>query len=343
MPIFDGTPQDQMDALISRLADAREHPASLSFDDAMAALVGIYDRQAVHGAVDPAAMARFRRESAEILAGFGERVTRYVTDTLDDVEDADPCDWGRLSLRRSSIQLLVDDYPGSVVAALALEGDLPELDEELRRFAPAKAPVPERAIPRGLPDGHWWWRLPDQPTETLPQLMAAILAYLEQATDYHRPDAGTYRYLALIGLVELRSRESESESAGAASDAAAIAEFRRVAGAGIAGLRGEVPGFASQARQEASLARDEDWYWLAMRRSALALMVDDFQGSGVAELLLEDRDRNLEKLDEQLRLMARRREPFLTRPAPSGLPDSHWWWQLPARGDQLSEPSRSQR
>ena len=51
----------------------------------------------------------------------------------------------------------------------------------------------------------------------------------------------------------------------------------------------------------------------------------------------------VQDLDEQLRRMVRERRPFLTQPAPRGLPGSHWWWQVPEGGAQLSEPSRSQR
>ena len=333
------TPQQQMEAVFEWLADARERPASISFERAMEALVRIYDREAVYGPVDPATRARFRQESAKVIAGFGFQVTRFVDATLDDVASGDPCDWVWLSLRRSAIQLLIEDYAGTLVAALALQGSLSELDAELRKFAPEKAPVPERSIPKGLPDGHWWWRLPNPPTDTLAQLRAAILMYLENTTPYWRPDAETYIYLALTGLVELRSRESACET----PDAATRAEFRRIAGSAIANLGGEVPGFASAARAELKRARDEDWYWVALRRSALQLLLDDFPGTGIAELLLEDGEHDLEKLDEQLRQFAREREPFLIRPAPSGLPDSHWWWQLPAREAQLSEPSRSQR
>ncbi|HEX8114348.1 MAG TPA: hypothetical protein VF516_41745 [Kofleriaceae bacterium] len=41
--------------------------------------------------------------------------------------------------------------------------DVAELDEELRRLGQhdEQGPVDARAIPRGLPASHWWWRYPD--------------------------------------------------------------------------------------------------------------------------------------------------------------------------------------
>lgn len=73
-------------------------------------------------------------------------------------------EWYELSMRRSAIQSLLDDYQGTPVAALINLDDIVQLDEELRRLGQndEQGPVDENAIPRGLPETHWWWRYPDQ-------------------------------------------------------------------------------------------------------------------------------------------------------------------------------------
>jgi hypothetical protein len=108
-------------------------------------------------------MRAFRARSAELLEQLGGHTANVVTDAEDLAGRAVEGDaWSRLSMLRSAIQSLLDDYAGTGVPALIDPADVAELDERLRELAPEQHPVPQEDMPRGLPVSHWWWTLPDQ-------------------------------------------------------------------------------------------------------------------------------------------------------------------------------------
>src|SRR4051812_20604983 len=109
-----------MSAVLDDLAGAREPgPAqSAHFRQAMAGLVGLYDRQAAVGPAPGDALARFRRESGEALLGLGDAVPGYVAVTAAHAEIPDEDEWYDLAMRRSAIQSVIDDYAGTPVADL---------------------------------------------------------------------------------------------------------------------------------------------------------------------------------------------------------------------------------
>lgn len=160
--IFSGTPEDMMAAVLKDLEKSAEGGPSADayFDRALVSLVGLYDRQAQAGPADPERLKRFRLESSRALAGFGRKVTAYVTETAIIAETANDDEWYELCMRRSAIQSLLDDYADTPVAALVDLSEVADLDAELRAVGEQHGPVPEPFVPRGLPDSHWWWRYP---------------------------------------------------------------------------------------------------------------------------------------------------------------------------------------
>jgi hypothetical protein len=163
--LLDGTPEQAMTAFFDhiRRANANGPDEERELDDAMMSLVRLYDRQAQVGAVAPERLERFRRESAEALTS-SNAVPTYVLRALFLAEGVNEDQWYELSMRRSAIQSLLDDYAGTRVPELVDRDQVAELDEHLRRLGQddEQGPVEERFIPKGLPATHWWWRYPEQ-------------------------------------------------------------------------------------------------------------------------------------------------------------------------------------
>lgn len=82
----------------------------------------------------------------------------YVYDTVNSAIRAEVEGWAIPCIRRSAIQFLVDRCEGVVD-----EDDMvyvQETDDWLRDRARRVAPLEGVVIPSGVPDSHWWWRLP---------------------------------------------------------------------------------------------------------------------------------------------------------------------------------------
>jgi hypothetical protein len=158
-----GTAEETMAAFFAAIQRAQEGGphARQYLCHALLDLVRLYDRQARHGALDPERLQRFRRESGEALAGFDYEITLFVRTTLITAEGAREDDWFELCKLCSAIQALLDDYAETKVAALIDPTDVAELDAEMRRLGEdQEEPVPERHVPWGLPESHWWWHHP---------------------------------------------------------------------------------------------------------------------------------------------------------------------------------------
>ncbi len=70
-----------------------------------------------------------------------------------------PDDWFDACLRRTALEIVRTDL--EPVAGRIVDGhDLDEVDAEVRSMADQVAPLPDDLIPTGLPDDHWWWRIP---------------------------------------------------------------------------------------------------------------------------------------------------------------------------------------
>lgn len=133
------------------------------FERAMEQLVLICHYQAVQGALPAEKLAEFRRASAPLLA-TPPHLDAYILRTRFHAEGANENEWYVLSMRRSAIQLAIDDYPGPPVADEISAEDIEALDQELRQLGQhdEQGPIDPAYIPQGLPDSHWWWHYPEQ-------------------------------------------------------------------------------------------------------------------------------------------------------------------------------------
>lgn len=149
----------------ARAAVAATDPAisEVEFRRAMRSLVLLQHAQAVHGALPPAQLAQFRRDSAPFLA-TSTQLAAFILRAQFLAEGANDNQWYELAMRRSAIQIAIDDYPGSPVADVILKDDVEDLDRELRQLGQndEQGPIDPAYIPQGLPDSHWWWHYPEQ-------------------------------------------------------------------------------------------------------------------------------------------------------------------------------------
>jgi len=71
--------------------------------------------------------------------------------------------WYVASMRRSELEIVADEvdsrWPGDDVP-LVEASVRAEVDDEMREIGPGIPALPADVIPRGIPDGHWWWHLP---------------------------------------------------------------------------------------------------------------------------------------------------------------------------------------
>ncbi|MET8778852.1 hypothetical protein ABZV58_27935 [Nocardia sp. NPDC004654] len=131
------------------------------FADTMAALVGVHAGLCGDDAPTPQELADFEIAVAALLQEDQPALSLYIGETLTETFRARSGGWFEPSLRRSALQLLCDQYPG-VANRLSEDNreDLAEIDQTLREVAPDIEPLAEEEIPTGLPESHWWWRLP---------------------------------------------------------------------------------------------------------------------------------------------------------------------------------------
>ena len=84
----------------------------------MVALVGLRDRIAEEGPPAAEVLAKFRHDSAVALERLGDRVSSYPILVVTDADGAEDGDWYKLSMERSAIQFLLDDYADTPVPGL---------------------------------------------------------------------------------------------------------------------------------------------------------------------------------------------------------------------------------
>lgn len=158
------TPQECIDAFLNNIhtADKGGIQADLAFRDALVSLVGLYDCLGENFAdfKGSSQMQQFRAKSSAELVMFEQKLRAYSTITLFMAEEAAEDEWYQLCMRRSIIQILMDDYAGTPVAEFIDIDDVSDLDHELRRVGLEQGPILEKHIPAGLSESHWWWRYP---------------------------------------------------------------------------------------------------------------------------------------------------------------------------------------
>jgi hypothetical protein len=85
----------------------------------------------------------------------------------DDVLAENPNHWKAACFRRSAVQVLADDY-GCVWWWDVSESRFAEdTDADMREVGPGRPAIDADDVPRGIPDGHWWWFIATGPTEEL--------------------------------------------------------------------------------------------------------------------------------------------------------------------------------
>ncbi|HMF39842.1 MAG TPA: hypothetical protein VKQ32_04055 [Polyangia bacterium] len=145
-----------------RLAHAGGGRAGQNLRLALVDLVGLCDRQARVGPVDPERLRRFRSEATDAMAHLDRQIAAFILDVAMrvDHEARELDDWYEICMRRSVLQLLLDDYPQTPALAMVDATDMIGFDDHTRETGRAHGPIPEALIPMGLPDTHWWWRYP---------------------------------------------------------------------------------------------------------------------------------------------------------------------------------------
>jgi hypothetical protein len=128
---------------------------------ALSGLVGLYDREAEAGSEIPPDLEQRKKAFCARLMDFTLPLKTYTALVICLGEENDPRHWYEMCIRRSVIQLLLDDASCSNVAELINPSEVAELDQLMRQMASEFEIELNELPPQGLPYSHWWWRLPD--------------------------------------------------------------------------------------------------------------------------------------------------------------------------------------
>jgi hypothetical protein len=150
-------------------------------------------------------------------------------------------------------------------------------------------------------------------------MMEAILRDLREANGATpRPEAHFAR--ALSSLVGLYDRQAEVGPVPPGE----LAHFRRESGDAFAALGAAVPNYVVATSLHAETPDDDALYDLAIRRSAIQSLIDDYDGTAAEGLVNPD---DVAELDEDLRRVVDDQGPLPEAVVPHGLPEHHWWWR----------------
>ncbi|MFB7722269.1 hypothetical protein [Nocardia sp. NPDC056100] len=108
-------------------------------------------------------LVEFRERVVALVAANTRGLFPYVFDSLHAAINSIDDGWYDACFRRSALQLFRDRYPGAgelFDADRDIRESLVEMDEWLRDRAPDVDLLTDGDIPGGMPDSHWWWRLP---------------------------------------------------------------------------------------------------------------------------------------------------------------------------------------
>ena len=153
--------------------------------------------------------------------------------------------------------------------------------------------------------------------------MSEILAELEAAEA--SPDDPWYHLdRAMSMLVGLREREA----ADGPPAPERTAEFRRRLPDALVALGHAIPTYVLIAASHAEGVNDEaGLYDVALRRSAIQTLLDDFAGTPAAALV---DTAEVAELDADLRRVADDLGPLPPGVVPASVPEHHWWWGHPS-------------
>jgi hypothetical protein len=73
--------------------------------------------------------------------------------------------WYEASMARSAAEVLAREIDDESDDPLVPPHRLAEVDDEMREIGPGLNALPADVVPHDLPDDHWWWHLPEGPSE----------------------------------------------------------------------------------------------------------------------------------------------------------------------------------
>lgn len=156
---------------------------------------------------------------------------------------------------------------------------------------------------------------------TCEDMMSAVLRDLDGAREPGPAQAAHFRH-AMAELVGLYDRRAE---VGPASPEA-LERFRSASADALLAQADDVRAYVAITAAHAEIPDEDELYDLAVRRSAIQSLLDDYAGTSVPDLV--DRD-ELAELDADLRRAAAELGPIPAEFVPRGLPAEHWWWRYP--------------
>lgn len=157
---FRGTTEEIIAGIFSDLQKATEAgPSQRYFNRALAGIVGLRDRQAEYGALDPAILKSALDAIFQRLLEFPKFLELYTPQAVFLAADR-PDRWYEICVRRSVTQLILDAWPETPVARFIDPEEVAALDREMRRVGLEQGPIPPDKAPKGLPASHWWWTYP---------------------------------------------------------------------------------------------------------------------------------------------------------------------------------------
>ena len=74
--------------------------------------------------------------------------------------------WYEASMDRSAAEVLVREIDNETERPLIPPHRLAEVDQEMREIGPTLNALPPDAVPRSIPQDHWWWFLPEGPDQS---------------------------------------------------------------------------------------------------------------------------------------------------------------------------------
>ncbi|WP_227984236.1 hypothetical protein [Nocardia spumae] len=103
----------------------------------------------------------YRHQVSQLVQANAATFKNFLFEVFDRTSRAITDGWRTPCLYRSAIQFLQDNFKG---IDLVLDDEdrefIDEIDEIFEELATSIEPLPASMIPPGIPDSHWWWRLP---------------------------------------------------------------------------------------------------------------------------------------------------------------------------------------
>jgi hypothetical protein len=107
-----------------------------------------------------------RQGKTKVLDGHGGDLAVYLAELDFALESETSTGWYNACFTRSVVEVLLRDA-GLPPTALVASDWAEATDEEMRDVATRVPPLPADAIPRGMPEEHWWWFVASGPPEEI--------------------------------------------------------------------------------------------------------------------------------------------------------------------------------